>query len=1119
MCQTFSKKERAFALWIFLCWFFAVGVQAKPAYFAGDFAALDGYLKPAEQLTRQEICLNGSWQFQPVKVPAGWQSNQGVPPALPPPTDAWETTPIKIPSPWNVNTYGNGRNVGANTEHPYWPDSVWYPSYPASWDGVQMSWLRRAFRVPADWGDKRVLLHFEAVAGGCQVLINGKLAGEHFDNFLPFDLDVTDLVKCGEENELLVGVRHPHLYDKTNPTYLHESRTYADGSYLDGIVGIWQDVYLLAVPTLRVADVFVQPWLDRGELLVETTLRNDTDQPQEVTVGGDVSPWINEAGKDVLSAPEPKWRLGKAVLTIPSQKVRVSAKFSMTVTLKATVKDELKTWSPDNPNLYGLVLNVTENGKTTDTRYQRFGWRQFKIQGSDLLLNGKKIQIVADILHPFGMVVQSRRNAYAWFQMIKDVGGNGVRLHAQPWPSYYQDMADEMGLLVLAEDGLFGSSLGLNFTEPVSWQRFAEHFDTMVIRDRNHPSVFGWSFGNELFAIFDYNKMSKEDCDKYYAKLTELGQRSFKLDPTREWISCDGDEDLRGTIPVWSKHFGHGLTLERLPKNSGKPLMIGESGGTYYARPSQLSEFNGERAYENYAGRNEALGIDVYQNIVEMAQPKLAYYSASELVWFGLEHLPLGYSDFTRLPTLRDGVFFKPFEEGKPGAQPERIPPYTTTLNPGLDPSLPLYKPLAMFDAMKAALDKNGPQPSPWDHKTKSSPRSHTAVQPSITTVAFLGDRAGQLFSKLAAFGVPFADNSDATTKMLIIDGETLTSAQADTAKPGLELLLARGGQALVCFHRADASTDAINRLLPAPVTLTPREATALECGDENPLNASLALSDLYFAENKRDKHVLKAGIDGEFVKQGTVVFKASNTDWSQFNNVREDAKCGAVVLYEHLVKPAGAALVEMKQGSGSMAVSTIDYQPGDPAYAKLWQSLLGNMGVKLGEVHSTWVLPVAPVKAVIWRYTTNTPAIDWQKSGFDDSQWPRAEAGFGTGVPNNKTRTSWQTDDIWLRKDFDLPPGDSRPLKLVIYHDEDVEVYLNGELVFTAPGYIVNYQEVSLPETIVKQLETTGNEMAVHCHQTVGGQYIDAGLVRGAMILNESTESEHDLLLNGPKQ
>jgi beta-galactosidase len=116
--------------------------------FTRDFAALEGFVKPVEQPCRQEVCLNGSWQFQPVTVPAGYQRDQGIPPELSLPTGTWETTPIKISSPWNINIWGCGRNVGVGTPHPYWPDSVCFPSYPALWDGVEMGWLRRNFQIP-----------------------------------------------------------------------------------------------------------------------------------------------------------------------------------------------------------------------------------------------------------------------------------------------------------------------------------------------------------------------------------------------------------------------------------------------------------------------------------------------------------------------------------------------------------------------------------------------------------------------------------------------------------------------------------------------------------------------------------------------------------------------------------------------------------------------------------------------------------------------------------------------------------------------------------------------------------------------------------------------------------
>jgi beta-galactosidase len=515
---------------------------------------------------------------------------------------------------------------------------------------------------------------------------------------------------------------------------------------------------------------------------------------------------------------------------------------------------------------------------------------------------------------------------------------------------------------VLAETGLFGSAGGLTFTEEISWQRFSEHYDAMILRDRNHPSVFGWSFGNEIFNIFDRSNMRPEDKDKYYAKLSEFGRSGSRLDPTREWISCDGDEDLRGTMPVWAKHYGHGVP-NRLP-TLNKPMMVGESGGTYYATPAQLATFNGERAYESYAGRNEALGFDVYQNIVQMARPRLAYFSPSELSWFGIEHLPLGYSDFTRLPTQKDGVFFKPFEEGKPGMQPERIAPYCTALNPGYDPALPLYRALGMFEAMKAALAKDGPRPLPWDPKATPLTRPPATNDTPVVLVDFLGDRAGSLFTTMNALDVPFgAATGESNAGLLLVDGESLTTEMAQAAKPRVDALLARGGLVLVCFHRPGAEVAPVNLLLPAPVSLTTRQATALNRGEDHPWNTSFSLANLYFAEINRDKQVVKCGLDGDFVRSGKVVFKASNTDWFQFNRVTESAKCGAAVLYEQLNKPSGAALVQAKQGLGTIAISTIEYAATDGAYTKLWSALLHNMGVKLGKRESGGPAPGAPTK------------------------------------------------------------------------------------------------------------------------------------------------------------
>ncbi|MBN1846662.1 MAG: hypothetical protein JW810_13335, partial [Sedimentisphaerales bacterium] len=208
--------------------------------FDRDFAPAEGWIKPQEAPYRAEICLNGRWDFQVAELPDDWRPDQGKAPNLGlPQDDAWDAVKIKIPSPWNVNSIMMDRTSQGM-------DSRTFPSYPQRWDRVRMGWLKKAVTVPAAWRDKRIYLHLEAVAGWCDIFINRRPVGSHFDTSLPAEVDVTPLVQCGQENEILLAVRDARLFSAKG-TY--GSFTYPTGSFwLADAVGVWQDVYLLARP-------------------------------------------------------------------------------------------------------------------------------------------------------------------------------------------------------------------------------------------------------------------------------------------------------------------------------------------------------------------------------------------------------------------------------------------------------------------------------------------------------------------------------------------------------------------------------------------------------------------------------------------------------------------------------------------------------------------------------------------------------------------------------------------------------------------------------------------------------------------------------------------------------
>jgi len=134
----------------------------------------------------------------------------------------------------------------------------------------------------------------------------------------------------------------------------------------------------------------------------------------------------------------------------------------------------------------------------------------------------------------------------------------------------------------------------------------------------------------------------------------------------------------------------------------------------------------------------------------------------------------------------------------------------------------------------------------------------------------------------------------------------------------------------------------------------------------------------------------------------------------------------------------------------------------------------------------------------VTWRYTTNAPGDAWFRSEFDASSWREARSGFGTrGTPGAIIGTEWQTSDIWLRREFTVSNGQPHNLRLIMHHDEDAEVYLNGVLASKATRYISDYDEFEVSAEAAKALRDGRNVLAVHCHQTAGGQYIDVGLVQ----------------------
>lgn len=149
------------------------------------------------------------------------------------------------------------------------------------------------------------------------------------------------------------------------------------------------------------------------------------------------------------------------------------------------------------------------------------------------------------------------------------------------------------------------------------------------------------------------------------------------------------------------------------------------------------------------------------------------------------------------------------------------------------------------------------------------------------------------------------------------------------------------------------------------------------------------------------------------------------------------------------------------------------------------------------GSLKSTVLSPTAQAGPQEWKYTTEAPAEGWNQPEFDDSAWQSGPGGFGKkDTPGAILGTEWTTSDIHLRRDFELAEAPTGQLWLSIHHDDDAEVFLNGQSVAKLPKWTSAYEFFPLPPEAAQALKAGKNVLAVSCDQDAGGQYIDVGVI-----------------------
>lgn len=319
-------------------------------------------------------------------------------------------------------------------------------------------WYVKRFKLDAFDKDKRITLYFEGVATHTTVYLNGCLMKHSFCGYVPFEVDITDVVKFGEENVLSVYVS----------TKEHEGWWYEGG-------GIYRHVWLEKTDLLSVDryGVFVKPIRTTNGWVVktETTVRNDGLKNRSVKI---ISEIISPRGEVVAESSAGGSVELKETRTFPGE--------------YRPIQPQL--WSPESPVLYTLRTKIYTGGRQTDEYDTRFGFRFVKFDAKKgLFINDKPYKIKGVCGHAdtglLGKAVPDNVHAYK-VRLLKEMGANGYRTSHYPQAEALMDALDENGFIVMDETRWFEST-----------DEGRAQLETLVKRDRNRPSVMMWSVGNE----------------------------------------------------------------------------------------------------------------------------------------------------------------------------------------------------------------------------------------------------------------------------------------------------------------------------------------------------------------------------------------------------------------------------------------------------------------------------------------------------------------------------------------------------------------------------------------------------------------------------------------------
>ena len=423
-------------------------------------------------------------------------------------------------------------------------------------------WFKKSFQA-VPMSDYRTLLYFGAVNYDCRVWVNGKEAGHHIGGFTPFNFDISDLLREGE-NVIIVKVDNKRHAEDV-PTLIFDWWNYG---------GITRDVKLVKVSPVYLEDYNLQLTSLEGRQISFSVKLNKLEANHQVT------------------------------LNIPELKIKKTLTTAADGTASVSMKAKPQLWCPENPKRYQVEISL-DNSTIADS----IGFRKIETRDKQILLNGKPIFLKGISIHEEkpngGGRANSVEDAHTLLSWAKDLGCNFVRLAHYPHNEYMVREAERMGILVWSEIPCYWT---IAWTNPATLDNARQQLTDMIRRDHNRANVIIWSIANET------PHSAERD-----AFLGKLAKHARSLDDTRlismamEVTGASNyknilNDNMNEYVDVvsFNQYIGWYRDVNDAPKMTWE---------IPYNKPVIISEFGGGARYGYHGAKNQRWTEEFQENL------------------------------------------------------------------------------------------------------------------------------------------------------------------------------------------------------------------------------------------------------------------------------------------------------------------------------------------------------------------------------------------------------------------------------------------------------------------------------------------------------------------------